>query len=577
MTRRRPALALCVLIAACAALPASAATQPIRSRTGIVVCEERLAARAGADVLREGGNAVDAAVATAFALAVTMPKAGNLGGGGFMVTRTAEGDVAAFDFREMAPAASRADMWLTDGAYDKAKHHDSIFSVGVPGTVAGLHLAWREGGTLPWARLLRPAIALAREGIPVTSQLARDLIEVWPEMQKDAASVRQFSRDGAKPLDAGDTLRQPDLARTLERISRKGPKEFYEGETAGLIVAGMKAAGGPITREDLAAYEAKRRTPVRGTYRGLDVIGMPPPSSGGTAVIEILNILEGWDLKEGAGGYGSALAVHRMSEAMRRAFADRARVMGDPDFNPGIPVAKLLSKEYAAELRKGVAADKASVSSPAQAGTAYPFLPEPAHTTHLSVVDKAHNAVSLTCTLEDLWGSKITVPGAGFLLNNEMGDFNAAPGLTDEAGKIGTPPNVAAPRKRMLSSMSPTILAKNGRLFMVTGSPGGRSIINTVVETIVNVVDFGMNAQEAVDVPRFHHQWLPDRILMERPGLSTDTRALLGRMGHTVAETNDYQGVAAVIVVDAAGAWLEGAQDRRNADSAAAVPEPARP
>ena len=549
------------LLVCAVAAEAEAGSQPVRARSGMVVSQNFIASQVGVEVLWDAGNAVDAAVATAFALAVTHPTAGNVGGGGFLLLRPAKGDPVAWDFRETAPARATPTMFLRDGKYDEQLHHESHLSVGVPGTVAGLRMAWREKGRLPWARLVEPAIALARDGFPVSDGLARSLKEVLPSMKKYPASVAVFSRAGT-PYEMGDTFKQPDLARTLERIAESGPAGFYEGETARLIEKEMKAGGGLITREDLKAYQPKRREVLRGTYRGYEVLAMPPVSSGGVALIQMLNMLEGDDLK--AKGFGSAAHVHLVAEAMRRAFADRARHLGDPEANPAMPIARLVSKEYAAGLRKTIRLDRASKSSP----EAFEWPAESGETTHLSVVDLERNAVSLTYTLEDNYGSRIVVPGAGFLLNNEMGDFNAGPGLTDRDGLVGTPPNLAAPGKRMLSSMTPTILARDGKLFMVTGSPGGRTIINTVLETILNVVDFGMNVQEAVDAPRFHHQWLPDRIQYERLGFSPDTLALLAARGHTLAET-PVQGVAEAIVFNAADNLLEGGSDRRHPDGAA--------
>jgi gamma-glutamyltranspeptidase/glutathione hydrolase len=558
MRRLITGFALLVLV-----FPPAAATEPIRAARGMVVSASEVCSRVGADVLRDGGNAVDAAVATAFALAVAYPSAGNIGGGGFLLFRAADGTAIAYDFRETAPAASHPSMFLTDGVYDEKKHHGGHLSAGVPGTVAGLHMAWEDHGSLPWKRLVEPAIRMARDGVVVTPTLAQDLAEVLPEMKPYPASVAQFSEHGA-PYRAGAVLRQPDLARTLERIARHGPRDFYHGETARLIEREMRAHGGPMAMEDLAAYRAVRREPVRGTYRGLEIISMPPPSSGGVALIAMLNILEGYDLA--AHGYGSAQSVHLMAEVMRRAFADRAAYLGDPDFNPGLPVARLLSREHASALRAGMDPARASVSSPA----VLPWPAESEQTTHLSVVDAARNAVSLTYTIEEWFGSRIVVEGAGFLLNNEMGDFNAGPALTDTTGLIGTTPNLAQPGKRMLSSMTPAIVTKDGALYMVTGSPGGRTIINTVLQTIVNVVDFGMNAQEAVDAPRFHHQWLPDRLSHEAHAFSPDTMRLLRARGH-VLHVRDSQGMAEIILHDAASGELQAGVDRRGADGGVGV------
>jgi len=567
---RRLFLILAALAAASLTLAAAAVT--VRSTRGIVASQNEIASRIGAQVIKDGGTAVDAAVATAFALAVVHPTAGNIGGGGFLVYRPAAGEPVAYDFREMAPARASPAMFMRDGTYDTQAHHNSYLAVGVPGTVAGLHLAWKEQGKLPWKRLVEPAIALARDGFVVSDSLARSLAKVLRQMQKYPASVAQFSKNGT-PYEAGETLKQPDLARTLERIAANGPAGFYEGETALAIDKEMLAHGGLITRDDLRRYKAIRRVPVKGTYRGYDVISMPPISSGGVALIEMLNVLEGYDLS--SMGPGSSAAVHLMAEAMKRAYADRARYLGDPEFNPDMPIGRLTSKAYAADLRKSIDLNHAVKASP----TTFEWPHESDETTHISVVDGSRNAVSLTYTLEQGYGVKIVVPGAGFLLNNEMGDFNAGPGLTNADGLIGTDPNLAAPGKRMLSSMTPTILAKEGDLFMVTGSLGGRTIINTVLETIVNVVDFGMNAQEAIDAPRFHHQWLPDRIQYEKYGLSADTIAALEKRGHALQWMTEQgtpydQGVAQVIVYNTKDKILEGGSDRRASDGAAvAVPK----
>lgn len=540
-------------------LPLTAAT-PSR---GMVVAQERLAAEAGAQVLRAGGTAVDAAVATAFALAVTHPVAGNLGGGGFLLSRQADGTAEFFDFRERAPAAAHPRMFLVDGTYDPRVHHDSLVSVGVPGTVAGLHQAWARHGRLPWRRLLAPAIGLARGGIRVTPDLAASLAEFLPDFAKHAPTLAQFSRQG-KPLVAGDHLRQPDLARTLERIAAGGPMGFYRGRTARLLAAEMARNGGLITTGDLADYRPVLREPLRGTYRGFEVLTAAPPSGGGMVLLQVLNILEAKDLR--ALGAGSADLVHWQAEAMRRAFADRARWIGDPDAVAGLPLARLVSKEYAARQRHSIHPDRASPSDPAR----FDWPAESSETTHVSVLDRHGRAVSLTYTLEDNYGVKRIVPGAGFLLNNEMGDFNAGPGLTDRSGLIGTEPNLAAPGKRMLSSMTPTILARDGKVFLVTGSPGGRTIPNTVLQTILGVVDFGLDAQAAVDAPRLHHQWLPDRIVAEPGALATAVRTDLERRGHGVTE-RAQQGSAQLILVR--DRRPQGGADRRRSPESWAAPE----
>ena len=549
------------IVVIAASLVVQAVSVPVRARGGMVASQNEIASKIGADVIRDGGSAVDAAVATGFALAVTHPTAGNIGGGGFIVYRPANGEPVAYDFREVAPAKGSPTMFTKDGKYDPQIHHNSYLAVGVPGTVAGLHLAWKEQGKLPWKRLVEPAVALARDGFVVSDGLARSLKQVLPQMQKYPASVAQFSKNGV-PYEAGETLKQPDLARTLQRIADQGPAGFYEGETAAAIEKEMLAHGGLITRDDLKHYSAKRREPVKGTYRGFEIIGMPPASSGGVGVIEMLNILEGYDVAKM--GAGSAASVHLMAESMKRAFADRARYLGDADFVHDMPIARLLSKDHAAELRKTISLDRAVPASP----TTFEWPHESEETTHISIVDGQRNAVSMTYTLEQGYGVKIVVPGGGFLLNNEMGDFNAAPGLTTAEGLIGTEPNLAEPGKRMLSSMSPTILTKGGQLFMVTGSPGGRTIINTVLETIVDVVDFGMNAQEAVDAPRFHDQWLPDKIQYEKYGLSPDTIAVLQKEGHELQEI-PAQGVAQVIIYNPKEDMLEGGTDHRVPDGAA--------
>ncbi|MBM3770895.1 MAG: gamma-glutamyltransferase [Acidimicrobiia bacterium] len=539
----------------------TAAGAPFRARQALVVSASDTASAVGWRVMRDGGNAVDAAVATAFALAVTYPAAGNIGGGGFLVFRRTSGAATTFDFRETAPAGASPTMWLRNGEYDAELHHNSHRAVGVPGTVAGLHMAWKALGSKAWKALVAPAVALARDGFVVSDGLAQSLERTLPSFSKHPASLAQFSKSG-RPYEVGDVLRQPDLARTLQRIADHGPKGFYEGETARLIEQEMSAHDGLITRADLRAYRPVERAPITGTYRGIEVIGMPPPSSGGVAVQMLLNVLEGFDLK--SHGFGSSKNLHLIAESMRRVFADRARYLADPDFVPDMPLARLLSRPYADGLRQTIDPQRASGST----STSFTWPSESVETTHLSVVDAQRNAVSLTYTLEDTYGSKVVVPGAGFLLNNEMGDFNAGPGLTDERGLIGTPANLAQPGKRMLSSMSPTILAKGGRLFMVTGSPGGRTIINTVLMTILNVVDFGMNAQEAVEAGRMHHQWLPNQITMERFAFSPETIASLKSLGHTIADT-DRQGTAQVIVVGDNGV-LWGGVDRRSPDSAAA-------
>jgi gamma-glutamyltranspeptidase/glutathione hydrolase len=539
------------------------ASELVRAHRGMVASESALASNVGRQVLEEGGTAVDAAVATAFALAVTHPAAGNLGGGGFLLHRAASGKAVAYDFREVAPAAAEAWMFVTNGAYDVTRHHRSHRSVGVPGTVAGLHLAWRDHGRLPWRRLVEPAVALAATGFPVSDELARSLADALPKLRRSLAAYQQFTRSGV-PYAAGDVLQQPDLATTLERIARHGPAGFYRGDVARRIAREMAAGDGLITEADLRDYRAHRRVPVRGTYRDFEVLSMPPPSSGGTVLILMLNLLEGLDLA--GAGRGSADTIHVVVEAMRRGFAERARWLGDPEFNPDLPLDRLLSKEHAARLRATIRMDQASPSSLA----ALDDPTESHQTTHLSVVDAARNAVALTYTLEESYGSGLMAPGTGFLLNNEMGDFNPVPGRTTTNGLIGTAPNLTAPRKRMLSSMTPTILVKDDQPFLVLGSPGGRTIINTVLLTILNVVEHGLDLTAALEAPRYHHQWFPDRILHERGTFAAETMAALRVRGHRLEESPYPQGAVGAIRVDPGTGRLEGLFDPRAPDGAAA-------
>lgn len=568
LTAVRPVSTLGPSIAALSttALPAAAAQAdtvwPVRAPHGMVVSESVPASEAGAAVLAAGGNAVDAAIATGLALAVTHPAAGNLGGGGFMVIRFPDGTTTAIDFREKAPLAAHPEMWLDEeGEYSRTKHHYSHLAVGVPGTVAGFWKAHRLYGEQEWRRLVSPAIGLARDGFLVTERLSGSLRRfVEGRGAAYESTVAAFSK-GDGFYAAGERFAQADLARTLERIASDGRDGFYEGETARLLVAEMERGGGIITLEDLARYQARERTPIHGSYRGYDVISMPPPSSGGIAMVEMLNILEGYDLA--AMGHNSADYIHHVTEAMRRAFRDRARFVADMDF-VDVPAHRLTSKAYAEKLRAGIDSHMAGVSEPSDVTEPY----ESPETTHYSVVDRNGMAVSVTYTLENGFGSAITVPGAGFLLNNEMGDFNAGPGLTDARGLIGTEPNLTRPEQRMLSSMTPSILAKDGELVAVIGSPGGRTIINTVLQVVLNVIDFHMNIQEAVNAPRLHHQWLPDGIRIEQNGISDATVADLEARGHSVT-VRGGQGLAHSIMIDPETGDRLGAADPRNSDSGA--------
>ncbi|MBC7671973.1 MAG: gamma-glutamyltransferase [Polaromonas sp.] len=528
---------------------------------GMVVSASAIASDVGRNVLVAGGNAVDAAVATAFALSVTYPVAGNVGGGGFMVIRLPDGRATTIDFREMAPRSATPSMFTNaTGEYSSTIHHRSHKSVGVPGTVAGFALAHGKYGRTDWRRLVDPAVHLASDGFSVPPGLAQSLAGARAYLGIYPSSLAAFYKNG-EPYNAGDRFRQPDLAATLARIRDHGREGFYHGETARLLAAEMRRGGGLITEADLAAYEAKERAPVRGTYRGYDVISMPPPSSGGVAIVEMLNILEGYDLA--SIGHESPRYVHLVAEAMRRAFLDRARYLGDPDFTKP-PLERLTSKAYAAELRATILDDRASPSRPAQVAVRY----ESDQTTHFSIVDADGMAVSVTYTLENGYGLGAVVAGAGFLLNNEMGDFNGKPGLTDTTGLIGTDPNIALPGKRMLSSMTPTIIARDGKLVAVVGSPGGRTIINTVLQVVLNLVDGGMGIQAAVNAPRFHHQWLPDVLFTEHNGLPAPTVAALEAMGYHVRDGGE-QGTAHSIFVDPRTGTRVGAADPRDADAGA--------
>ena len=535
--------------------------EPVRASRGMVVAEHWRAAEVGRDVLAAGGNAVDAAIATGFALAVTHPSAGNIGGGGFMVIRFPNGTTTALDFREKAPLAAHPEMWLDEsGEYSSELHHRSHRSVGVPGTVAGFDKAHRLFGSMNWERLVYPSVVLADDGFEVTERLAEALQSLVERRSEYAATVAAFSKDGT-PYEPGETLRQPDLAQSLERIMLNRGDGFYRGETARLVAEEMRRGGGLITEADLELYRAKERSPIHGAYRGHEIISMPPPSSGGVALVTMLNVLEGFDLA--SMGHNTTPYVHHVAEAMRRAFRDRAQYLADADF-VDVPVHRLTSKDHADELRRTIDAGQATASSPDEVAEGY----ESPETTHYSVVDADGMAVSVTYTLESGFGSGIVVPGAGFLLNNEMGDFNAGPGLTDERGLIGTRPNLARPEQRMLSSMTPSIVAKDGELVAVVGSPGGRTIINTVLQVILNVVDFGMNIQQAVDASRIHHQWLPDRVRVEEEGLSEFTVQELEALGHTVS-VGGRQGLAHSIMIDPLTGDRLGAADGRNPDAGA--------
>jgi gamma-glutamyltranspeptidase/glutathione hydrolase len=529
---------------------------PVHARNGMVVSEEKYATEAGLKVLKEGGNAVDAAVTVGFVLAVTFPRAGNLGGGGFMLVRMAEtGEVVAIDYREKAPKAVTAETFLDkDGNVDTEKSRHSVLSAGVPGTVAGLALALEKYGTIPLERAIRPALELAENGFPVSEGLAASLDDAKGRMEKQPESMRVFFKDGGTPYAPGEVLVQKDLADTLRLISEDGPEAFYEGEIAVKIARFMKESGGLITEKDLEEYSAALREPARGTYRGYEIFSMPPPSSGGVHLIEMLNVLEGFPL--GEYGHNTAKTINLMAEAMKFAYADRSEHLGDPDFKK-VPVAELTSKKYADNLRKRISPGRVTPSVLIKPGEMPPG--EGQNTTHFSVIDTGGNMVSNTYTLNFDYGSKITVPGTGILLNNEMDDFSMKPGEPNAYGLLGGQANAPEPEKRMLSSMTPTIVLKDGAPFLATGSPGGSLIITTVLQVITNVIDFGMNISEATNSPRVHHQWLPDKLRVEK-GISEDTLRLLKERGYSI-DTGNTMGSAQSIMKK--GGFLYGASDPR--------------
>ena len=544
--------------------PATDAIHGIPAEHGMVVAQEKLAAQIGADILRQGGNAVDAAVATGFAMAVTYPRAGNIGGGGFMVIHLAEHDQnIAIDYRETAPQAATRDMFLgTDGKPDPDKSCNSALGIGVPGTVAGLALALEKygSGQFTLAQILKPAIDLARDGFVVTDDTADTLSDMYRRMSRWPNSAKTFSHADGTPLHEGDRLIQGDLAATLTAISERGPRGFYEGAVAEKLVKDITAAGGMISLDDLKTYQAVIRTPVRGTYRGYDIVSMPQPSSGGIVLLEILNILEGFPMSEMK--QGSADSLHAMIEAMRRAYADRARYLGDPSFVDA-PTQLLVDKDYAAKQRATIDLSRATPSTDIQ--TAKPPR-EGSNTTHYSVVDSSGNAVSNTYTLNFPYGVGLVADGTGVLLNNELDDFTAAPGASNAFGLVGFEANLPGPGKRPLSSMSPTIVLKDGKPVLVTGTPGGSRIISAVTQIIVDVIDYRMDIAAAVAAPRVHHQWLPDEVRIER-GFPDDVLAELKARGHTLVEPLGYSSANSIAVTPNG---LLGAPDPRTRGSEAA-------
>ncbi|HVQ37992.1 MAG TPA: gamma-glutamyltransferase [Pyrinomonadaceae bacterium] len=546
----------------------AASREPVRAKHGMVASTNEVASRVGVDVMKRGGNAIDAAIAVAFALAVTHPAAGNLGGGGFMMIRLKNGKTTAIDYREMAPAAASRNIYLdAQGNVIKGEGGPLVGyrAAGVPGTVRGMELALKNygSGKLTWAQLVEPARQLAANGFSVTYSLARslrgnnDYLSQYPE-------TKRIYLNGGKFYNEGDVFRQPDLAATFSRLQKGGPNEFYQGETARLIVADMQRNHGLMTMADLRGYVAKQREPLRGNYRGHEVISMPPPSSGGAVLIEMLNILEGYDLKKVESA--SSERYHLMAEAMRRAFADRAEFMGDTDFVK-VPVAGLIDKAYAAKLRSTIKAERASTSVEVRAGR--PAGHESEETTHFTVVDAEGNAVANTYTLNNSYGSAATAKGTGIILNDEMDDFAAKPGTANMYGLIQGERNAVAPQKRPLSAMTPTIvLRKDGSLWFTVGSPGGPTIINTVLCIITNVIDYGMNMQQAIDAPRIHHQWLPDELTFEPYGMSGDTQSALSSRGHKLDKPR-YLGDAEGIMIEEKTGVRLGATDPRRSDGLA--------
>lgn len=570
-------LLLTAAVALFAASAATGSTEPVHAQHGIVVSFHESASRAGVEIMQAGGNAIDAAVATGFALAVVHPAAGNLGGGGFMLVRMADGKTRFLDYREKAPAAARADMFLdAKGNVTEGASEYGYKAIGVPGSVAGMVYAEQKYGKLTLKQVMAPAIRLAREGYALTWGEARDFRD--DSLGKFSESRRIFQRDG-NYYQPGEIFRQPDLARTLERIAAK-PDDFYHGDLARELAVAMRKGGGLITADDLAHYEVKEREPIRGTYRGYEIISAPPPSSGGTVLIESLNILEGYDLAKLENR--SAVSIHYTTEAFRRAFFDRAEFLGDPDFTK-IPVAQLIDKKYGAAWRESIADDRASSSKDLKRPAIFSELEQYAaahtqprahhespHTTHYSVVDAEGNAVSVTTTINDWFGSRVTAEGLGFLMNDEMDDFSAKPGVPNSDGLIQGAANAIGQGKRPLSSMCPTIVVRDGKTFLVLGSEGSSKIITTVANILMGVVDYGMNVQEAVNASRFHNQWMPDVLNVEQ-WFSPDTVQALKKMGYNVefglhdrSNVSPYWSDAECVAVDTKTGERLGASDWRH-------------
>ena len=528
----------------------------------MVVSDNLEASKVGTEILRKGGNGIDAAIATAFALAVTHPQAGNIGGGGFLVYMDSAGNSTTIDFREKAPLLATSDMFLDDnGKLIQGSNHRGLKSVGVPGTVAGLYLAHQKYGLLPWKELVQPAIDLAENGVILSYTLAQHAKNInaseAPEFLKN-----YFTNKDGEVAKHGDLWIQQELSNTLKLIRNKGRDGFYKGEVAKEIEAYMKANGGIITRKDLSKYEAIERAPIKGTYKDYEIISMPPPSSGGVVLVEMLNMMEQANLDSVP--FNSTTYVHLVAETMRRAYADRAEYLGDPDFNLDMPLKKLTSKEFAKMRYNNIDFNKASVSDSSKFGQIY----DGQNTTHLSVIDKSGNAVSLTYTLEHRYGSAMGSSKLGFIFNNEMGDFNPQPGYTNSGWLIGTDPNIIQPEKRMLSSMTPTIVTKNGQPYLVIGSPGGRTIINTVFQTVLSVIEYEMPINKAIEAMKIHHQWMPDKLFFEKDLLSPDTQKALKEKGHQLQSRDNLGRLMGILCPSDADVYI-GASDSSSPDGAA--------
>ncbi len=522
----------------------SAADKPVRAENGMVVSADSIASKIGLQILKEGGNAIDAAVATGFALAVTFPYAGNIGGGGFMIIHLEDGKNLTIDFREKAPSSAYKDMYLDEtGKVKPEMSLEGWSSSGVPGSVAGLIYALDNYGTMPLGKVIRPAINLAENGFRVNRSFAASLNSYKNEFQNFESTEKIFVKKDGSKFEAGDNFIQTDLAETLKRIKEEGRTGFYEGETARLIADQSEKMGGFISLDDLKNYNPVERKPVEGNYKGFEIISMPPPSSGGIALIEALNVFENFDFSEDE--WNSGNYVHTMTEILRRVYADRSEYLGDSDFYP-VPVEELISKDYAEELAREISSDSALSSSSIKPGLNN--LMESTETTHYSVIDKNKNAVSVTTTINSGYGSKVVVDGAGFLMNNEMDDFSAKPGVPNQFGLVGAEANSIQPGKRMLSSMTPTIVLKNEEPYLILGSPGGSTIITSVLQVFLNVAEFGMDVSEAVNAPRFHHQWLPDQIDFEKFALVKDVKNNLRQMGHNLGDERTLGRVQAILI-----------------------------